>query len=238
MSLMRRDGRKLDELRPVKVTTQYNKFAEGSVLFEMGDTKIIITVSVQDDVPHWMRDSGRGWVTAEYSMIPRSTHSRQKRERSGRPNNRNIELSRLIGRALRPMVDMDALGENTLRIDCDVIQADGGTRCASITGAYIALKQAEKWLTDEGYIYQPIIQHAVAAVSVGILEGSVLLDLNYHEDSKVDVDLNVIMMDNNQFIEIQGTAEHDPFPRDRLDAMLDMAEKGLQELFDIQKNAI
>ncbi|MFX0102952.1 MAG: ribonuclease PH [Candidatus Hodarchaeota archaeon] len=238
MSLMRRDGRRQDEMRPVKATKQFNKFAEGSVLFETGDTKVIITVTVQDDVPPWLKDSGKGWVTAEYSMLPRSTHSRQQRERSGRPNNRNIELSRLIGRALRPIMDMDALGQNTLRVDCDVIQADGGTRCASITGAYIALKQAEKWLMDEGYIYQPIIKHAVAAISVGILEGNIILDLNYHEDSKVDVDLNVIMMDTNKFIEIQGTAEHDPFPRDKLNAMLDMAEKGLAELFEIQKTIL
>ncbi len=232
------DGRKADELRPVKITRNFIKYAEGSVLFETGNTKVIVNVTVDEDVPNWMKNAGTGWVTAEYSMLPRSTLTRQNREREGRVNSRSLELSRLVGRALRPVIDTRAIGPRTLRVDCDVIQADGGTRCASITGAWIALKLAEKWMLDNKKIAVPIITKQVAAVSVGILDGEVLLDLKYEEDKDVEVDLNVIQVGDGNFVEIQGTAEHNPFTRDNLNAMLDMATKGLKELFEIQKSAL
>ncbi|HME52771.1 MAG TPA: ribonuclease PH [Candidatus Lokiarchaeia archaeon] len=232
------DGRNLDEMRPVKVTKNFIKMAEGSVLFETGETKVIVCVTVDEDVPNWMKNSGKGWVTAEYSMLPRSTLTRQNREREGRVNSRSIELSRLVGRALRPAIDMNVLGPRTMKIDCDVIQADGGTRCASITGAWIALKEAEKWMLDNHKIDQPVITCQVAAISVGIFNGEVLLDLKYEEDKDVEVDLNVIKVDAGDYIEIQGTAEHNPFTRDNLNKMLDMADKGLQELFEIQRSSL
>jgi len=232
------DGRRPDELRPVKVTKDFIGFAEGSVLFETGQTRVIICVTVDEDVPNWMKNSGTGWVTAEYSMLPRSTLTRQNREREGRVNSRSIELSRLVGRALRPVIDVKALGPRTMKVDCDVIQADGGTRCASITGAWIALKLAEKWLIDNSKVSKPVITKQVAAVSVGIMDGEVLLDLKYEEDKDVEVDLNVIQVGDGNFVEIQGTAEHNPFTRDNLNKMLDMADKGLKELFEIQKAAL
>jgi ribonuclease PH len=232
------DGRKADELRPVKITRNFIKYAEGSVLFETGNTKVIVNVTVDEDVPNWMKNSGTGWVTAEYSMLPRSTLTRQNREREGRVNSRSLELSRLVGRALRPVIDTRAIGPRTLRVDCDVIQADGGTRCASITGAWIALKLAEKWMLDNKKIAVPIITKQVAAVSVGILDGEVLLDLKYEEDKDVEVDLNVIQVGDGNFVEIQGIAEHNPFTRDNLNVMLDMATKGLTSLFEIQKSAL
>ncbi|MBN2153272.1 MAG: ribonuclease PH [Candidatus Lokiarchaeota archaeon] len=232
------DGRKADELRPVKVTRNFTKYAEGSVLFEAGNTKVIINVTVDEDVPNWMKNAGTGWVTAEYSMLPRSTHTRQGREREGRVNSRSLELSRLVGRALRPVIDTRGLGPRTLRVDCDVIQADGGTRCASITGAWIALKLAEKWMLDNKKVAAPVVTRQVAAVSVGILGGEVLLDLNYVEDKDVEVDLNVIQVGDGNFVEIQGTAEHNPFTRANLNAMLDMATRGLKELFATQMSAL
>ena len=232
------DGRKADEIRPVKITRNFIKYAEGSVLFETGNTKVIVNVTVDEDVPNWMKNAGTGWVTAEYSMLPRSTHARQVREREGRVNSRSLELSRLVGRALRPVIDTRALGPRTLKVDCDVIQADGGTRCASITGAWLALKLAEKWMMDNRKIAAPLVTKQVAAVSVGILGGEVLLDLKYEEDKDVDVDLNVIQVGDGNFVEIQGTAEHNPFTRANLNAMLDMATKGLKELFGIQKSAL
>ena len=228
------DGRNDDELRPVKVSKDFIKYPEGSVLFEQGNTKVLCNVTVEEDVPHWMKNSGRGWVTAEYAMLPRATHTRNRRERNY-TSSRNVELSRLIGRALRPVVDMDALGPVTIRIDCDVIQADGGTRCASITGAYIALKLAERWMLEKGVIQAPIILHQVAAISVGVLNGVSLLDLKYEEDKDVGVDMNVIMTDTMEIIEIQGTAEHKPINRIKLVELLDLAEKGLKELFEFQQ---
>ncbi|MHA1372212.1 MAG: ribonuclease PH, partial [Promethearchaeota archaeon] len=194
MTYIRNDGRAPDEMRLVKITKGFISYPEGSVLIEMGNTRVLCNVSVDEDVPPWLKDEDMGWITAEYAMLPRSTHSRQKRER-GNVNNRSVELSRLIGRALRPAVDLKALGPLTLRVDCDVIQADGGTRCTSITGAYIALKLAEKYLLDNDLIDRPVIRNAVAAISVGVLDKTVLLDLNYIEDKNVDVDLNVIMND-------------------------------------------
>ncbi|MBD3185473.1 ribonuclease PH [Candidatus Bathyarchaeota archaeon] len=235
---MRIDGRERDEIRPVSIQKQFTIHPEGSVLLSMGDTMILANVSAEDDVPYWMKDTGRGWVTSEYAMLPRSTHHRQKRERGGRYNSRAIEISRLIGRALRPVVDLNALGSCTLRIDCEVLQADGGTRCASITAAYIALKHAEKWLLDEGWIDKPVITRTVAAVSVGIVEETPLLDLNYEEDSKADVDLNVAMTSDGTIIEIQGTAEGEPFSRDTLCDLLDLATKGINDLVNVQNRAI
>ncbi len=234
----RKDGRNPSELRPIKVTKNFIKHPEGSVLFEQGDTRIIVNVTIDEDVPNWMKNSGTGWITAEYSMLPRSTHTRQQREREGRPNTRSMELSRLVGRALRPIVDLAALGPKTVRVDCEVIQADGGTRCASITGAYLALKLAEKWMMEKGLVSRPVIIKQVAAISVGILNGTVLLDLNYEEDKDVGVDLNVIMTNDMKIIEVQGTAEHEPVSRDTLNKMLDVAEKGLVDIFEIQQKAL
>lgn len=235
---MRLDGRRPDELRPVSITKHFIKHAEGSILYAQGDTKVIITVSVEDDVPPWLKNSGQGWVTAEYGMLPRSTHSRQNRERQGRVNSRALELSRLVGRAMRPVVNLQKLGPYTLKIDCDVIQADGGTRCASITGAYVALKLAEARMLEDKAVKQPFITQQVAAVSVGVLHDEVLLDLNYEEDKDVDVDLNVVMSRDARIVEIQGTAEHDPVPRVKLAEMLDVAEDGMKALFAIQDQAI
>jgi ribonuclease PH len=232
------DGRKPDELRPVKITKNFIKFPEGSVLIETGETKVICNVTIETDVPPWMKNSPTGWVTAEYAMLPRATMQRSNREREGRVNSRSIELSRLVGRALRPAIDLVALGPKTMKIDCDVIQADGGTRCASITGAWLALKLAEIWLTEQGLITQPLVVKQVAAISVGVLDDTVLLDLNYIEDKDVGVDLNVIMTAEHDLVEVQGTAEHEPFPRSRLTDLLDIAEKGLGELFELQLAAI
>nr|MDO8117460.1 ribonuclease PH [Candidatus Sigynarchaeota archaeon] len=234
----RKDGRNSSELRPIKITKNFIKYPEGSVLFEQGDTKVIVNVTIDEDVPNWMKNSGTGWVTAEYSMLPRSTHTRQQREREGRPNTRSMELSRLVGRALRPVIDMNALGPKTIRVDCDVIQADGGTRCASITGAFLALKLAEQWMLEKGIVSKPVISKQVAAISVGIMNGNVLLDLNYEEDKDVGVDLNVIMTSDMKVIEIQGTAEHEPISRDTLNKMFDVAERGLTEIFEIQRKAM
>lgn len=236
---MRPSGRALDQLRDVKITRNFTKHAEGSVLVEFGDTKVICTASVDNGVPRFMRGEGRGWVTAEYGMLPRSTGSRMIREAAkGKQGGRTVEISRLIGRCLRAAVDMEKLGEHTIQLDCDVIQADGGTRTASITGACVALADAINGLLEQGRIKENPIKSMVGAVSVGIYEGQPVLDLDYPEDSVAETDLNVIMTAEGGFVEIQGTAEQEAFSDDELASMLALAKKGIAELCEIQQAAL
>lgn len=236
---MRPSGRNLDQLRDIRITRGYTKHAEGSVLVEFGDTKVICTASVENRVPPFLRGQGQGWVTAEYGMLPRSTGSRMLREAAkGKQSGRTVEISRLIGRSLRAAVDLEALGENSITIDCDVIQADGGTRTASITGACVALVDAVQFLLNEKLIDKNPIKYLIGAVSVGIYEGEAVLDLDYAEDSNAETDLNVIMADNGGFVEIQGTAEGEPFQPEELNAMLSLARKGIQEINVLQKTAL
>lgn len=231
----RDDGRRLDQLRPVTIERHFNKYAEGSALISFGHTKVICTASVEEGVPGFLRGSGRGWITSEYGMLPRSTDSRMDREAArGKQGGRTVEIQRLIGRSLRATVDMDRLGENTIRIDCDVIQADGGTRTAAITGGCVALADA---LGSLNLPSDPLRQ-LVASVSVGVVGGRPMLDLEYSEDSRADTDMNVVMTEKGEFIEVQGTAEAAPFSRDELEAMLGMAERGILELIDIQRQAL
>jgi ribonuclease PH len=230
----RSDGRALNQLRPVKIVPDYLKFAEGSVLIRVGDTRVICAATIEDRVPGWMRGKGGGWVTAEYSMLPRAGAERSQREAStGRIGGRTHEIQRLIGRSLRACLDLGRLGERTITLDCDVVQADGGTRTASITGAYVALARA---LNRFGMSHLLIGQ--VAAVSVGISGGTALLDLNYAEDSTAEVDFNVVMIDDDRFIEVQGTGEQRSFSREQMDQMLDLAASGIRQLFEIQRSAI
>ena len=236
---MRSDGRAPDELRPVTLTRSYTKHAEGSVLVEVGDTKVICTVSVEDRVPPFLKGKGEGWVTAEYGMLPRATTTRSQRE-SGRggATGRTHEIQRLIGRSLRAVVDMKGLGERTLWVDCDVIQADGGTRTASITGAFVALVDALRHLKKQGSFTELPLYDFVAATSVGKVGGAVLLDLRYDEDFAADVDMNVVKTGRGRFIELQGTAEHKSFDDDELQALMAAADKGIQELVALQKKAL
>jgi ribonuclease PH len=236
---MRTGGHGPDSLRDVKITRNYIKHAEGSVLIEFGDTKVICTASVEDSVPPFLRGKGTGWVTAEYSMLPRATQTRSARESSkGKVGGRTHEIQRLIGRSLRAIIDLPLLGERTIFMDCDVIQADGGTRTASITGAYVALADALGKLVNEGIIAESPLKEAVAAISVGIVDGCPLLDLNYQEDSSADVDMNFVMTSSNRFVEVQGTAEITPFSLEEMDTMRSLAIKGINHLFEIQKEAL
>jgi ribonuclease PH len=236
---MRPSNRKPGELRTVRITRRYTRHAEGSVLIECGDTKVLCTASVEEKVPGFLRGKGQGWVTAEYGMLPRSTNTRMDREAArGKQSGRTQEIQRLIGRALRAVVDMKALGERTIQIDCDVIQADGGTRTAGITGAYVALHDAVKFLLDNKLITETPIRDAVAAVSVGIYEGVPVLDLDYAEDSSCDTDMNVVMTGNGGMVEVQGTAEGKPFTRDELNALLEHAQNGIRELIAAQRAAL
>lgn len=235
----RTDGRMSDELRLVTLTPAFMPYAEGSCLVEFGDTKVICTASVEERVPRWLVGSGRGWVTAEYSMLPRATTERTGREVSrGRPSGRTQEIQRLIGRSLRAITDLEALGESSILVDCDVLQADGGTRTASITGAYVALAQACRWLKERGRLTSTPLLDSVSAVSVGIVEGQSCLDLNYAEDSTAQVDMNVVMTGEGRLVEVQGTAEHGSFDRSELDAMLDLAAKGIAELTRHQEKVL
>ncbi|GAB7026210.1 ribonuclease PH [Geotalea toluenoxydans] len=233
---MRFDGRGEGSLREVRITRNYIKHAEGAVLVEFGDTKVICTASVEASVPPFLRGKGTGWVTAEYSMLPRATHSRSPREAAkGKVGGRTHEIQRLIGRSLRAVVDMSLLGERSIIIDCDVIQADGGTRTASITGAYVALCDALQGLVAKGELPSLPIREAVAAVSVGIVGGVAVLDLNYVEDSAAEVDMNFVMTSSNRFVEVQGTAEAEPFTIEQMDAMRTLAVDGIKQLFQIQQ---
>ncbi len=236
---MRPSGRALDEMRAVKFTRNYTKHAEGSVLVEFGDTKVLCTASIDERVPPFLRGKGSGWVTAEYGMLPRSTNTRMGREAArGKQGGRTVEIQRLIGRSLRACVDMQALGERQIVIDCDVIQADGGTRTASISGGYVALCDAVNTLLKDKKIDANPLHGQIASVSVGIYNGAPVLDLDYPEDSNAETDMNVIMNDDGQFIEVQGTAEGHAFSRDEMNSMLELAEKGINEIIDAQNTAM
>ena len=236
---MRPSQRTANELRLINITRNYTKHAEGSVLVEFGDTKVLCTATVASGVPKFLKDSGQGWVTAEYGMLPRATHSRTNREASrGKQSGRTLEIQRLIGRSLRAAVDLDILGENTITIDCDVIQADGGTRTASITGGCVALVDAIQFLKKHAKLKQEPFKHLVAAVSVGIYQGIPVLDLDYAEDSNAETDMNVVVTEHGNFIELQGTAEDGCFNQEQLNAMLDLAKSGTQQLFTQQKSML
>jgi ribonuclease PH len=236
---MRSDGRKAGQLRPLKITPSYIKTAEGSVLIEMGDTKVICTAKLEDRVPPFLRNSGKGWITAEYGMLPASSETRIGRESSrGRVGGRTHEIQRLIGRSLRTIADLRSLGEKTIWVDCDVIQADGGTRTLSITGAYVALAEATRKWRQRGILATDPIKDSVAAVSIGMVDGKILLDLNYEEDSKADVDMNFVMTGSGKFIEVQGTAETRPFTRKQMERMAEIAQSGIKELLREQKKVI
>lgn len=233
----RKDKRAFDQIRNTKITPNISPYAEGSALIEVGNTKVICTATVEEKVPPFLRNKGTGWVTAEYAMLPRATHTRTSRE-TNRPSGRTQEIQRLIGRSLRAIVDMKTLGERQIFIDCDVILADGGTRCASITGAYVAMALAVKKLISKGTLKKSPIISEVAAISVGIIENTPILDLCYEEDSTAEVDMNIVCTGAGKFIEIQGTAEREPFNRDQMNEMLELAEKGINNLFTIQRYAI
>ena len=236
---MRPSGRSPDQMRAVRFTRNFTKHAEGSVLVEFGETKVICTASVEERVPPWMRDKGEGWVTAEYGMLPRATNTRGAREAAkGKQGGRTMEIQRLIGRSLRAGIDLKALGERTVTLDCDVIQADGGTRTASISGAWVALADAVNGLLERGAISTNPLKAQIASISVGIRQGTPILDLDYPEDCSAETDMNVVMNDEGHFIEVQGTAEGHPYSRDELNAMLDLADKGIGEIITAQKAAL
>ena len=236
---MRPSQRQATELRPVRITRHFTRHAEGSVLIEMGDTQVLCTASVEENVPSFLRGKGQGWVTAEYGMLPRSTHTRTAREAAkGKQSGRTQEIQRLIGRSLRAVVDLVALGERQITLDCDVLQADGGTRCASITGAWIALHDACAQLVASGKLAANPIRDQVAAISVGIHQGQAVLDLDYPEDSDCDTDMNVIMTGSGGIVEIQGTAEGEPFTRLQMNQLVDLAENGIRQLLVLQKDAV
>ncbi len=236
---MRTSQRRPDELRAVRITRGYTRHAEGSVLVEFGDTRVLCTASVEERVPAFLKDSGRGWVTAEYGMLPRSTNTRTEREAArGKQSGRTQEIQRLIGRSLRAVVDLSSLGARTIHIDCDVLQADGGTRTAAITGAFVALHDAVSFLRAKKLVVAPPIRDHVAAVSVGMSGGAPLLDLDYAEDSACGCDMNVVMTGAGRFVEVQGTAEGEAFSRDELDRLLDLAARGIGQLIEHQRRAL
>ena len=239
MAVVRADGRIAGALRPVRIVRAFTRHAEGSVLIEMGDTRVLCTASVEEKVPPFLRGRGRGWVTAEYGMLPRSTHTRSEREAArGKQSGRTQEIQRLIGRSLRAVTDLNALGERQITLDCDVLQADGGTRCAAITGAFIALHDAVSGLLAKGLIRQMALREHVAAVSVGIVGGEPRLDLDYAEDSACDTDMNLVMTASGGIVEIQGTAESAPFTRAELDLLLELGRQGIAELIAAQRRAL
>jgi len=236
---VRPSGRRADELRPIRVTRHYTRHAEGSVLIECGDTRVICTASVEDGVPAFLKGQGQGWLTAEYGMLPRATTTRGRREAAeGRQSGRTQEIQRLIGRSLRAIVDLPTLGERTMRVDCDVIQADGGTRCAAITGACVAVYDAIAWCKTQGLVSGDPLRDFVAAVSVGIVDGTAVLDLDYEEDADCDTDMNVVMTGAGRFVEVQGTAEGASFSRAEMDTLLGLAENGIRALIAAQKHAL
>ncbi len=235
--MKRADSRTWDELRPVKIIPRFQNFAEGSALIELGQTRVLCSVSVEERVPAFLKGEGGGWITAEYAMLPRATVTRTPRERV-RISGRSQEIQRLIGRSLRAVTDLDALGERTLIVDCDVIQADGGTRTAAITGSYVALYQALQTLANMGVLSSIPLKSAIAATSVGIVHSYTLLDLCYDEDYSAEVDFNVVMTSQGEFVEIQGTAESKPFSKETIDSILSLAEKGIKQLFDVQQDAL
>ena len=235
----RTDGRANDELRPVRFELGYQQYAEGSVLIEVGNTRVICSASIDERVPSFLRGQGKGWITAEYGMLPRSTNSRTPREQgSGRSSGRVLEIQRLIGRSLRSIASLESLGDRTITLDCDVVQADGGTRTAAVTGAYIALYQALLKLVRQGVLHHVPLNGSVAATSVGVVDGTVMLDLCYEEDFKAEVDFNVVMSDRGEFVEVQGTAEGNPFSREVMDELLAVAGGGVKQLIDAQRKAL
>ena len=237
--MTRQNGRRSDELRKLKITKNYIKYAEGSCLIEIGETKVITTATIENTVPPFLRGKGTGWITAEYGMIPRSCKTRVQREASkGKLGGRTMEIQRLIGRSMRSVADMSKIGERTIWIDCDVIQADGGTRCASITGSFVSVLLALEKMREEGAIGEIPVSDYVAAVSVGMLEGKPILDLDYSEDSTADVDMNIIMTGDGRFVEIQGTAEKEPFKKEDMNRLIALAKKGIDELIVAQKKAL
>ncbi|HYK21789.1 MAG TPA: ribonuclease PH [Pyrinomonadaceae bacterium] len=239
MSFARTDGRAHDELRPAKITPGFLPYAEGSVLIEMGNTRVICSASLEDRVPPFLRSSGQGWLTAEYAMLPRATQTRTGREIGrGGPSGRTHEIQRLIGRSLRAVADMKVLGERTITIDCDVLQADGGTRTAAITGAFVAFALASQHLVKSGKIARPLTINQVAAVSVGIVDNVPLLDLKYDEDSRAEVDMNIVCTGDGRFIEVQGTAEREPFSKAQMDELVELGRRGIETLIGIQKTII
>ena len=236
---MRPNGRESDQMRPIIFTPDFTKHAEGSVLAEFGDTRVLCTASVETRVPPWMRGAGCGWVTGEYGMLPRATHSRSSREASrGKQSGRTVEIQRLIGRSLRVVTNLEALGERTVTLDCDVLQADGGTRTAAINGAYIALVMAMQRLRKDGQLKKNPVYDQIAAVSVGIYKGILILDLDYEEDSQAEIDMNIVMNEAGRFVEIQGTAERNTFTREELDALLELASAGANEIIKAQNVAL
>jgi ribonuclease PH len=236
---LRADGRTNDQLRPLRMTPGYIDHPAGSVLIEMGRTRVLCTASVEEDVPRWMRGRGTGWVTAEYGMLPAATNTRTDREAArGKVGGRTMEIQRLIGRSIRAAVDFEALGERTVRLDCDVIQADGGTRTASITGAWVALALACRKLRAEGSLERDPLRRGVAAISVGMVDGKPMLDLPYEEDSRAEVDMNVVMTSEGHYVEVQGTAEGEPFTKGDLDVLQNLAWKGIRELLDAQRAVV
>jgi ribonuclease PH len=239
MITTRADNRRSDELRPIRITRNYTMHAEGSVLIEAGNTKVLCTASVEEGVPPFLKGKGKGWVTAEYGMLPRATNTRTRREAAeGRQSGRTQEIQRLIGRSLRAVTDLALLGERTVKIDCDVLQADGGTRCASITGACVALADAIAWCSGKGLVTASPLSNFVAAVSVGVVGGTPMLDLDYAEDSACDTDMNIVMTGAGGFVELQGTAEGVPFTRAEIDALVALAERGIEALISAQKGAL
>ena len=239
LTLLRPDGRQWDQARPTIITPSYQKHAEGSALIKVGATKVLCAVSLEERVPPFLRDQGKGWVTAEYEMLPRSTTTRRSRDRdSGRVNGRSQEIQRMIGRALRAVTDLEALGERTVQVDCDVVEADGGTRTASITGAYVALYQAMTVLVRNGVLPKIPLRSAVAAVSVGIVDGGLLLDLCYQEDFHAQADFNIVLTESGEMVELQGATEAAPFSRELVPEVLALAAKGMEPLFRLQQEAI
>ncbi|MDO5750798.1 MAG: ribonuclease PH [Rothia sp. (in: high G+C Gram-positive bacteria)] len=237
----RADGRAVNELRPISITRGWSRHAEGSALIEFGNTRVLCTASFTEGVPRWLKGEGKGWVTAEYAMLPRATNTRNTREAvKGKQGGRTHEISRLIGRSLRAIIDTEKLGENTIVLDCDVLQADGGTRTASITGAYVALADAISWAKEHGIIAPgaQVLKDSVSAISVGIVDGTAVLDLPYVEDSRAETDMNVVVTGSGKFIEVQGTAEGEPFDRDELNRLLDLALEGTYELSEIQRESL
>ncbi len=236
---MRPSSRTASQIRPITITRKFTCHAEGSVLIEFGNTKVLCNASVQEGVPRFMKGQGKGWITAEYSMLPRATHTRSDREAArGKQGGRTLEIQRLIARSLRAAVDLKMLGENTITVDCDVIQADGGTRTASITGACVALVDALTWMRAKGILKNNPLKHMIAAISVGVYKGAPIADLEYLEDSEAETDMNVVMTDTNKLIEVQGTAEGEPFSFEEMNEMLELARVGIKELFDIQRTAL
>jgi ribonuclease PH len=236
--LTRKDGRSPEQIRPLKFTRRFTSNAPGSVLIELGNTKVLCTAAVTQEVPKFLENAGKGWVTAEYAMLPASTDKRKPRERAGKVDGRSMEIQRLVGRAMRSVVDLELLGERTIWFDCDVLQADGGTRTASITAAYVAAHDCFSALVKEGMLIKSPLKFPIAAVSVGIVKGQALVDLDYPEDSGAEVDMNIIMTGKGDFVEIQGTAEGKPFPQQSLLSLIEIAKKGIDQLFKAQAEAL